>query len=184
MVTPTRRHIVLLSGGVDSAVVTASLANTAHVQAVWLDYGQPAAGAEALASERVAEHYRVPLRQVTLPDVAPPAGGEIPHRNDLLIATAAALYARCDVALGIHAGTGYSDCSPAWVAGWQTLFDLQYGGESAILTPLLQLSKNEVYTLAKDLRVPLELTHSCEVSSEPCGGCRSCLDRRILDACS
>jgi 7-cyano-7-deazaguanine synthase len=49
-----------------------------------------------------------------------------------------------------------------------------------LLAPFVQWSKADVYSLALRLDVPLGLTHSCEASDEPCGSCRSCVDREAL----
>ena len=174
--------VVLLSGGADSAIVTALLSGSRDLTGLWFDYGQAAAHAESRASARVAEYFGIRHERVALPTIAPGPGGEIPHRNDLLIATAAALYPRTSLAIGIHAGTGYSDCSPSWAGEWQQLLDLQFGGETELLTPLLRLEKGEVYSLAADLKVPLGVTHSCETGNSPCGACRSCADRRTVNA--
>lgn len=174
--------VVLLSGGADSAIVTALLSGSRDISGLWIDYGQAAADAESHASTRVADYFGIRLERVTLPTISPKSGGEIPHRNDLLIATAAALFPRTSLAIGIHAGTGYPDCSPSWAKGWKQLLDLQFGGEAELLTPLLGLEKHEVYSLAADLEVPLDITHSCEAGNSPCGACRSCADRRMIDA--
>lgn len=171
---------MLLSGGIDSAVVAGLLCQNRPVTGVWVDYGQAAAAAESEASERIAEHLLMPLRKMQIPSISPAAGGEIPHRNDLLLTAALASYPKRSVAIGIHAGTGYADCSPEWVSAWRQLLDLQSGGETQLLAPLLKLSKGEVYAVARRMSIPLEMSHSCEVSDVPCGGCRSCLDRSVL----
>jgi tRNA(Ile)-lysidine synthase TilS/MesJ len=49
--TPASRCNVLLSGGIDSALVAFLLCRDGwSVQAMWVDYGQPAAGAERAAT--------------------------------------------------------------------------------------------------------------------------------------
>lgn len=61
----TRRACVLLSGGVDSALVSCLLSETGTtLSALFVDYGQPAALAERAASRAVAEHLALPWRQV------------------------------------------------------------------------------------------------------------------------
>lgn len=172
---------VLLSGGVDSAVVLAMLANRSPT-AVWVDYAQPAAAAERKASQALAGHYAVPWRIVRIGGLEPPATGMFPARNDLLVAAARTAAGGSSVAVGVHAGTGYADCSPTWVAAWQSLLDAQDGGRTGLVAPLLELTKADVLSLARDLAVPLALTHSCEASSVPCGRCSSCLDRQGVDA--
>jgi 7-cyano-7-deazaguanine synthase len=179
----SRAAAVLLSGGVDSAVVLALLSSNGHTaKAVWIDYGQPAAAAEREASKSIAFHYSAPWAELVVAGLIPPAAGEFPGRNDVLVALAAASATGRSVAIGVHAETGYADCSAAWVAEWQRLLTVQYQGTADLLAPLVDLTKAQVYALAQQLRVPIALTHSCEAAVVPCGSCSSCADRRILDA--
>lgn len=172
---------VLLSGGVDSALVaTLLLQGGRPTSALFVDYGQPAARAELTASRAVAGHLGVAWRQVAVAGLAVPASGETPGRNDLLLAVAAAAAPGCDLAVGVHAGTGYADCSPAHRDAWQALLDRQHGGTLRVLAPLIDLGKAEVLGLAADSAVPFSLTHSCEAGNDPCGRCLSCLDREVL----
>ncbi len=172
---------VLLSGGVDSAVVLAMIADRSPT-AVWVYYGQPSAAAERKASKALAGLYAVPWSTVQISGLNPPAAGVFPARNDLLVAAARTAAGGSSVAVGVHAGTGYADCSPVWATAWQSLLDAQDGGRTGLIAPLLELTKADVLRLARDLAVPLAITHSCEASSVPCGRCSSCMDRRGVDA--
>lgn len=172
---------ILLSGGVDSAVVLALLADR-RPRTLWVNYGQPAAKAERCASEAVSAHYGTSWAEITVGGVHAPISGEFRGRNDLLVAAAVTAGSGRSVALGIHAGTGYTDCSPQWAAAWQGLLDAQYSGRATLVAPLIALTKAQVYALARDSGVPTHLTYSCEAGSSPCGCCSSCADRRALDA--
>jgi len=175
---------VLLSGGVDSAVVLSMLSvSRRDVKAIWIDYGQPAAAAEREASKAIASNYGTVWSELVVAGLVPPAAGEFPGRNDVLVALAAAAAPGRSVAIGVHAGTGYADCSPPWVEAWQDLLTVQRHGVVSVLAPLANLTKVEVYALAHQMGVPTSLTHSCETSGVPCGRCSSCADRRLLDAC-
>jgi 7-cyano-7-deazaguanine synthase len=174
---------VLLSGGIDSAVVLALLtARRPDASAIWIDYGQPAAAAERDASKAIASVYGTPWTELTVVGLAPPIVGEFPGRNDVLVALAAAAAPGRSLAIGVHAGTSYADCSPSWVEEWQRLLAGEYLGVVRLFAPLVDLSKAQVYALAHTLSVPTAMTHSCEASAAPCGSCRSCADRRMLDA--
>ncbi len=178
-----RPPCLLLSGGVDSALVASLLLDVGTPPtALFVDYGQPAALAEAAASAALAKHFGLRRTRVTLDGLQIPAQGEIIGRNDVLVAVARAAAPGRDVALGIHAGTGYLDCSPEHRDAWQGLLDVQHAGAVRVLAPLLHLSKGEVLALAADSAVPLELTHSCEAGNITCGRCRSCHDRAGLRA--
>jgi 7-cyano-7-deazaguanine synthase len=179
---PLPQCVVLLSGGIDSAVVLASTQRQWQVSALFVEYGQGPAAAEREASQRLADRFGVEWTSAAVPSIAAPGGGEIAHRNDLLVAIAAALHPHASVALGVHAGTPYPDCSQEWVEGWRAQFELQSLGTRTLIAPLVQFSKGEVLTLAKRLEIPFELTHSCETGSSRCGNCSSCKDRASIDA--
>ena len=172
-----RSAAVLLSGGIDSAVTLSLLrAEGWRAEAIFIDFGQPPAEHERQASKHIASVLTTPWEQLTVHPLDVP-DGEMPGRNDLLIALAAAARPRSHVATGVHGGTDYIDCCPAHVATWQSLFDLQYGGARRLLAPLVSFTKSDVLRLAVELDVPLELTWSCESPQGPCGTCPSCRDR-------
>lgn len=172
-----RSAAVLLSGGIDSAVTLVLLrAQGWSAEAIFIDFGQPPAEHERRASKQIASALTTPWEELQVHPLHVPFG-ETPGRNDMLIALAAAARPRSHVATGVHGGTNYVDCSPAHVAAWQSLFDLQYGGARRLLAPLLGFTKVDVLRLAMELEVPLERTWSCESGQGPCGTCPSCRDR-------
>lgn len=174
---------VLLSGGVDSAVVLALLSSGAQpANAVWIHYGQPAASAERQASKVLAAYYGATWAELVVTGLAPPTAGEFPGRNDMLIALAAASAPGRCLAIGVHAGTSYADCSPSWLGEWQRLLTVEHYGTVRLLAPLADLSKAQVYALAGQCGIPVGLTHSCETSVVPCGTCLSCKDRQAIHA--
>jgi 7-cyano-7-deazaguanine synthase len=173
-----RRCCLLLSGGVDSALVASLLLGDGWlVRALWIDYGQPAAPAERVASRALAAHFALGWQEAVVGGLIVPPEGEIPGRNDLLVAAAHACAPGWSVAIGIHAGVSYSDCSREWLNAWQAVLDVQHEGVVALLAPLAGLPKPEVLALARELQVPMSLTHSCEAGPTPCGQCLSCRDR-------
>ena len=177
--------IVLLSGGLDSAVVACLCARHHHdARAIHFDYGQPAAAAELAAARRLAAHLAIPFERVALPPIARLPSGEFRGRNAILVLHAAARVAPAPavIAAGIHAGAPYYDATPRFAREIQAVLDGYSGGAVVFDAPLLGLSKREVAALARDLDVPLGLTYSCEsTSAGPCGACASCLDRKALD---
>ncbi len=175
-----RSAAVLLSGGIDSAVTLGLLrAQGWSAEAVFIDFGQPAAEHERQASKQIASALKTPWEQLEVHPLDVRPFIEMPGRNDMLIGLAAAARPRSHIATGVHGGTGYVDCSPAHVAAWQSLFDLQYGGARRLLAPLLEFTKVNVLRLATELEVPLEHTWSCEAAQGPCGTCPSCRDRDV-----
>lgn len=177
---------VLLSGGLDSSTALLTLAadRPGAVDAVFINYGQPAAAHELSAATAIAGHVGVPLRTIAL-DGLDIGTGEIPGRNALLVHAAyAAFPARTGaIVLSIHRGTGYRDCSPAFADSMQDSLDFHSDGTVRLLVPFLGLHKGEVFDLAVSAGVPLEKTRSCEgPDARPCGKCRSCRDMELIGA--
>jgi 7-cyano-7-deazaguanine synthase len=111
--------------------------------------------------------------------------GEYRGRNGLLvIAAAGSEPVPSSVAIGIHAGTPYYDCSPAFLRDINHLFDGYFGGTLSVEAPFIEFDKRDVCTFAREAGVPIDLTFSCErTSGAPCGECLSCQDREACLEC-
>lgn len=171
-------HAVLMSGGIDSSTVAALLVHEGRsAEAVFVDYGQPAALDECVASQAVARHYGLPWTSITFGGLDPGGPGEIRGRNDLLIAGCLAASTARTICIGTHSGAPYTDCSVSHTEAWQKLLDVEYFGTRRLLAPLVDMTRVEVLSLAKDLALPFDLTRSCELPGLPCESCPSCRDR-------
>lgn len=179
---------VLLSGGIDSTACLAYyLDHGARVEALFIDYGQAAAKREASAARLICQHFRVPLKTLKLAGASRKNAGLIVGRNAFLLLSAELESNGRSriVALGIHSGTKYPDCSPIFVAKMQSIFDIYAGGVLQIAAPFLKWRKPDVWAFAKARNVPLRLTYSCERGlRQPCASCESCLDLEALRASS
>lgn len=71
------------------------------------------------------------------------------------------------------------ECSPKYFEMLNDSFRIAYGSKGPqIHTPFIHLNKTEVAILGKRLRVPLDLTWSCNYSmAQPCLTCGQCIDR-------
>lgn len=192
------KTIVLLSGGLDSAVVLAILQQTREVEALTVDYGQRH-HREIKAARAVASHYGVPHRVIEVdaglfagsaltydtevPDGAAeaPDATYVPARNTVLIALAAAraesVGAKC-VAIGSNAddAAGYPDCRPNYINAYREVLSLGTVRKLWLTAPLLSYPKPAVVRLAKHLDVPIELTWSCYRGGDvACGTCGACV---------
>jgi 7-cyano-7-deazaguanine synthase len=180
--------LVLLSGGIDSsACVAFYLEETFAVRAVFVDYGQLAARREIAAAKAIAAHYRIPLTMLQWSGHSEKSTGFILGRNAfLLIAALMELPDACGLlALGVHSGTPYVDCSPTFIRKMQSIFDMYTEGRVQIGTPFLRWTKPDVWGFCKSRGVPVELTYSCEHGlDQPCGTCLSCDDLEALRACT
>jgi 7-cyano-7-deazaguanine synthase len=115
----------------------------------------------------------------------------VPARNTIFLSFALAwaeVLEANDIYIGVNAldYSGYPDCRPEFIRAFEHMSNLatkaavEQRTRIYIRTPLIELSKAEIVRLALELRVPLELTHSCydpDASGRPCGACDSCLLR-------
>ena len=175
--------IVLLSGGIDSmACVGFYLEQGYTVEGLFFGYGQPAVKAESIAANKIATYYGIQLHTIQIPQLRSNNSGEIYGRNAIFAMCALGVsgYGMYKIAIGIHAGTNYADCSVSFVDRINRLYDLYANGTVILEAPFVEWTKDQIISYCVDLALPLELTYSCEFGSEkPCGECKSCLDRKV-----
>ncbi len=198
------RALVLLSGGLDSAVALYwACSHGWDVHALEFDYHERPAGerraCHALCAHAgIREPLVVPLpfiREVAdmLPEMVTNAAlfgapeGYVPSRN-LIFYALAVHHAEIAGARFIVCGHNRTDGErfpDAGVEFWHRLnqiLPLAQWSHAAIRTeivlPLIELGKAEVVKMGQCLRVPFELTWSCYFNAgHPCGTCSSCLER-------
>jgi 7-cyano-7-deazaguanine synthase len=194
--------VVLLSGGLDSAVLLAQqLRRIDHVTCVSFDYRQRHRR-ELASAFRLARHYDarhvvlgIPAGLLSggcLTDLAVPvphahhedpaqAATVVPHRNATMLLMAAALAARLgetEVLFAAHAGDAaiYEDCRPEFVEAIDRATRMACG--IAVRAPFLRLDKRAIVGLGRTLGVPFEMCWSCyEGGEEPCGFCGACREK-------
>ena len=198
--------VVLLSGGLDSATLLAIAGQQGFFcHALSFDYGQTH-GAELAAARRVAAHFDVQHRILTIPIGSlggsaltdpsipvPDQGGEgipvtyVPARNTVFLALALAwaevLRARA-IFIGVNAldYSGYPDCRPEFVAAFQELAKLATkqaveGAPVEILAPLVDMTKAGIIKRGTELGVDYSITVSCYRADSEGRACGRC------DAC-
>jgi 7-cyano-7-deazaguanine synthase len=157
------------------------------VRALWIDYGQPSALAEEQAIEQIAEHYQLPLQKVHVRGITwPKLGNElIEYRGRNLTLVSLALNTTTIepglVALGIHRGTTFSDCSAAFSEQLNNLLILLSDGLLRLDCPFLNWSKQDIFEYAIANAVPVDLTYSCERGLlPPCKECVKCRDMEAI----
>lgn len=188
----SKASVVLLSGGIDSAVCLALARNRCNACiAVTVDYGQrnraELASAGSLAAWAEAKHIIVPLDFAAWNGHAQKdTGSYIPARNLVFLSLAVSVAEAAD-ANSIYIGATSSDrhfpdARPEFIRSFQATVGLgtkapEKGQSIEVRTPLLPLSKVEVIKAAARLGVPLALTRSCYEANEPCGACGACRTR-------
>ena len=198
-----RRGGLILSGGPDSAVA-AWLATTdpdINWEAFHFSYGQMAVPERKCA---IAQAFilQVPLRIIELPpglltstmtvrsvdraaDNLEPTF--VPGRNAIFInLVASALYHRGDpmaIVGGWNAAdaSGYPDCRPSFITSQTVALGQALDCEVRIISPVIDMMKEEVVRKGVELGVPFEKTWSCYIPTfinpgtwVPCGECLSC----------
>ncbi|MGH9777319.1 MAG: 7-cyano-7-deazaguanine synthase QueC [Candidatus Acidiferrales bacterium] len=199
------KAVVLVSGGMDSCVTAAIAAQEYELALLHASYGQRTAARERRAFEDIADFYRVSQRLVarldhfrqigasalTDPSIPVPEAdlsratipaSYVPFRNAHLLAVgvswAEALGAK-KVFIGAvwEDSSGYPDCRPEYYSIFNELVRVGTRPETQleIITPLINMKKNEIVRRGIELGAPLHLTWSCYQSEEEaCGTCDSC----------
>lgn len=196
------KHVVLVSGGLDSAVLLAWVNEYKEksdiIQPVWVHYGQLHAERELEAAKAIVEFYDLRLlRYVIIPGLAEkwevPKGKTyddvnvkntrlyVPNRNMILIGIAANVaFPNGIVYYGAHAmDTPYADCTVDFVEKLNVALQAATYGKVSLKAPLVNMTKSEIVKLGARLGAPLELTYSCYTGySIHCGECPTCLQRK------
>jgi 7-cyano-7-deazaguanine synthase len=175
---------VLLSGGLDSAACAHHLSSqNMNVEGLFVDFGQPSREAEAHAVSALAACLGIRVRTLVMQGLNGFGPGELIGRNAFLIS--AALFSDGArpriIALGIHAGTPYYDCSDAFLRSMKRLAEEETDGQVSVVAPFINWQKSAVFEYFCSAGLPVDQTYSCEAGTQPpCGECASCRDRRQL----
>jgi 7-cyano-7-deazaguanine synthase len=131
------------------------------VSALFVDYGQPDADKEAASAAAVSKHYAIELRTLALTGYEPP-DGYVQGRNAVFLSLALmkTTFSCGLIALGIHGGTPYVDCTSRFCCKMQEVCDLYTGGQVQIGAPFMDWTKSEIWDYACEHGVPLDVTHT------------------------
>lgn len=184
------RAVVLVSGGIDSAV-TMALARYAgfDAYAMTFRYGQRHAievdAARLIAASMAKSHQIVDIDlrifggSALTTDIAVPGAGEgrgipityVPARNTIFLSYALAwaeIIGSERIYIGVNAidYSGYPDCRPEYIAAFETVANLATksgieGKEIKIVAPLINLTKAQIISTGEKLGVDMSITVSC-----------------------
>jgi 7-cyano-7-deazaguanine synthase len=203
----TKKAVVLVSGGLDSATALAiSQSNGFDCYALSVDYGQRH-HSELDAARRVTQAAGVPFKILPL-DLRTIGGSAltddidvpetetsgipvtyVPARNTIMLSLAlgyAEVLGAEDIFIGVNAVdySGYPDCRPEFVAAYQAMARLATkagveGGMMTIQTPLIDMTKAEIIQKGTELGVNYGLTVSCYQADGEGQACGVCDSCRI-----
>ena len=198
--------VVLVSGGMDSAVVLAIAREQGFAcHALSVAYGQRHVS-ELDASDRVCamlgvtshKTVTIDLRSIggsalTADIAVPEQGGAgipvtyVPARNTIMLSIAlgwAEVLGSSDIFCGVNAVdySGYPDCRPAFIDGFQQLANVATkagveGAQIRVHAPLMRMSKADIAREGTRLGVDFGVTVSCYQADEKGRACAHC------DAC-
>jgi 7-cyano-7-deazaguanine synthase len=175
---------VLMSGGIDSAACAAFLAAQGlRVSGIFVDHGQAAAKSEYVAVKSLASDLKIQVNRLTFSGARSFGAGQIVGRNAFLIFSALVAIGgnAGEIALGIHAGTPYYDCSPAFLEFINRAVAEYTDSNVQVVAPFIHWTKRDVYDYLMKAGLTVDSTYSCEQGTIPtCGKCASCLDRKAL----
>lgn len=164
-------EIALVSGGIDSVLVTA---HVPHAQPLFIDYGQR----EAFYEREAVNHLWPQALTMDVPTIVP-RGTYFPARN-LLLATIAVSCAEADtVWMGGMADDFCADKTPAAFEAMSEILTQQAGRVIKVRSPFWCTTKAEaigIYLIAGNDKERLLKTFSCysPVAGSACGDCPAC----------
>lgn len=197
--------VVILSGGIDSTVLTYDLVHQGYsVNAISFNYGQKHS-IELYTAARTCRKLGIPQKTVWIETIkelmySPVLTGddEVPeghyedasmkstvvaNRNSILINLAMA-YAITEnistIAYGAHAGDHfiYPDCRPIFVERIQALAEVVHYTPLKIVAPFLHMNKKDIVKRGVELGVNFRDTWSCYKGGKiHCGKCGTCTER-------
>lgn len=205
-IKPMNKAVVLLSGGMDSAVTLAiARARGYDCYALSVSYGQRhtselAAAAQVAAVLGASAHKTVAIdlraiggSALTADIEVPEHGGSgipvtyVPARNTIMLSIAlgwAEVLGANDLFCGVNAVdySGYPDCRPEFIEAFERLANVATkaaveGASLHVHAPLLKLSKAEIVREGARLGVDFSRTVSCYRADSEGRACRHC------DAC-
>jgi len=194
---------VLASGGLDSSVLIAKLADSAEVYPIYVRCGFAWEDTElkglqsfldALLNRNVmpttvlaapidvlyADHWSVTGARVPAAD-EPDENTYLPGRNILLISLAAiwgSTHGVSRIAIGSLGGNPFPDATPEFFEALARALSMGLGQKLLIEAPLRGFHKEDLIRQFKDL--PLELTLTCmaPIGGRHCGQCNKCFERQ------
>lgn len=194
--------VVLVSGGLDSAVTAAIAARLGRPAFLHVNYGQRTEARELAAFDALAGHYKIKNRLIAdiayLSDIGGSALTDrkidvpkgdvgrkdipptyVPFRNANLLSIAVS-WAEALGAKAVFIGaveedsSGYPDCRREFFDAFEKAVALgtRPGAQIGIITPLIHMRKSEIVKKGVELAAPMELTWSCYKDSD--AACGNC----------
>ena len=200
---PTKKCIIILSGGPDSAVVAYWAKKEGYqLYPITFNYGQIAVK-ETAAAQKIAESLGTKTKNVDLSalkevfgDVTSLCNTNIPLTSEfsqpIIVPFRNAIFISVAVSYSVSVGADkifygahgldepfYPDCRREFYEAFEKAAMLGTGESISIQAPFSGKRKSEVIKKGVELGVPFEFTWSCYRNAEKhCGKCESCVNRK------
>jgi len=205
----SKKAIILLSGGLDSATVLAIASSQGYeCYAMTINY-QQRHHAELAAADNIAKIFNVKEHKfvdidlswlksssltnvkMNIPEIASKGipSTYVPARNTIMMTLAMAWAETIesqDIFIGVNAVdySGYPDCRPEYITSFQKMANLATksaieGKKIKIHTPLISLSKSEIICIGEKSGIDYSLTVSCYQANKDGLACGKCDSCRL-----
>jgi 7-cyano-7-deazaguanine synthase len=205
----SKKAIILLSGGLDSATVLAIASSGGYeCYAMTINY-QQRHHAELVAADNIAKIFNVKEHKVVdidlswlksssltntkmnIPEIASKGipSTYVPARNTIMMTLAMAWAETLesqDIFIGVNAVdySGYPDCRPEYIASFQKMANLATksaieGKSIKIHTPLISLTKSEIIGIGERFGIDYSSTVSCYQANKDGLACGKCDSCRL-----
>ncbi len=183
--------LVLMSGGIDSFLMSSILNEDYSIQPFYVNYNHLAYLEEKNAVIKQIDYLKLmPLIEVSVNNISKLMVNSLvvenelkndfyPARNLLLLTLASQIaYSRniTRIAIGIIGGSRiFPDCTDHFISELENILSISNDKEIIVFKPLSNLSKKEVIKLFFKTNLPFNLVYSCQKGNkEHCNSCPSC----------
>ena len=170
--------LLLFSGGIDSTACIQYYLDLGYsLNPLFIKFGQLSESQELKSAQQICKYYELSLRELNVETRNTFSTGEIVGRNLMFLANALFNIENNNlIVMGLHSGTGYYDCSEAFVKSFNKIVNETTDGLVRLETPFVNWNKKQIWDYCKTKNIPIELTYSCEKGKEKrCGKCATCL---------
>ena len=205
----SKKAVILLSGGLDSATVLGIASSEGYECYVMTINYQQRHHAELIAADNIAKIFNVKEHKVVdidlswlksssltnekmnIPEISSKGipSTYVPARNTIMLTLAMAWAETIksqDIFIGVNAVdySGYPDCRPEYIASFQKMANLATksaieGKPIKIHTPLISLSKSEIICIGEAFGIDYSSTVSCYQANKDGFACGKCDSCRL-----
>lgn len=192
--------LVMLSGGINSSTALGYFRskNLQNLETVFFHY-HDCSDCEEKSAREISHYYRVKLNVINLHSIFDGLRIKdtyekfmqkndyyIPYRNGVFVSAAASIAYSKKLrnviwAVSEISSSYYSDCCMHFADHQKLCLIFGTYAKLELSTPFLFNTKEEVFDLGKELKVPFDFTWSCARGGrKPCGVCFGCQERKKL----